>query len=220
MAKLLIVEDEKPIRNLIKRNLELVGHTCQAVGSGTEAWILIENQAFDLMVLDIMLPGKSGYELLERAREVQPGTPVIFLTAKESMGDRIRGLTLGADDYIVKPFEVRELLLRVRAILRRTRKEEESLCFDDIQVHFSSKKVYKNGAEVILTPKEYCLLETLLYNRNIVLSREKLIETVWGYDYQGDERTVDVHIRQLRSKLDLKDRLRTLYKMGYRFELT
>ncbi len=219
MAKLLIVEDEKPIRNLIKRNLELVGHTCHAVGNGTEAWILIENQTFDLMVLDIMLPGKSGYELLERAREVQPSTPVIFLTAKESMGDRLRGLTLGADDYIVKPFEIRELLLRVRAILRRTRKEEESLYFDDIQVHFSSKKVFKDGAEVILTPKEYSLLETLLYNRNIVLSREKLIETVWGYDYEGDARTVDVHIRQLRSKLDLKDRLKTLYKMGYRFEL-
>ncbi len=219
MARILIVEDEKPICNLLKRNLELVGHTCQAVGNGTEAWILIENQSFDLMVLDIMLPGKSGYELLARAREVQPDTPVVFLTAKESTGDRIKGLTLGADDYIVKPFEIRELLLRIRAILRRTHKEEESLRFDGIEVHFSSKKVYKDGLEVVLTPKEYFLLETLLYNRNIVLSREKLIETVWGYDYEGDARTVDVHIRQLRSKLDLKDRLKTLYKMGYRFEL-
>lgn len=220
MARILIVEDEKPIRNLLKRNLELVGHICQAVGSGTEACILIDNQIFDLMVLDIMLPGKSGYELLEQARQVQPDTPVIFLTAKESTGDRIKGLTLGADDYIVKPFEIRELLLRIRAILRRTRKEEESLRFDGIEVQFSSKKVFKNGMEVVLTPKEYCLLETLLYNRNIVLSREKLIETVWGYDYEGDARTVDVHIRQLRAKLELKDRLKTLYKLGYRFELT
>ena len=220
MAKILVVEDESPIRNLIRRNLELVGHTCVTAGSGTEACVLIDHQTFDLMVLDIMLPGKSGYELLEQARLVQPDTPVVFLTAKESAGDRIKGLTLGADDYIVKPFEIRELLLRIRAILRRTHKEESSLCFDDIQVQFSSKKVYKNGIEVILTPKEYCLLETLLHNRNIVLSREKLIETVWGYDYEGDERTVDVHIRQLRAKLDLKDRLKTLYKLGYRFELT
>ena len=220
MAKILVVEDESPIRNLIRRNLELVGHTCITAGSGTEACVLIDHQTFDLMVLDIMLPGKSGYELLEQARLVQPDTPVVFLTAKESAGDRIKGLTLGADDYIVKPFEIRELLLRIRAILRRTHKEESSLCFDDIQVQFSSKKVYKNGIEVILTPKEYCLLETLLQNRNIVLSREKLIETVWGYDYEGDERTVDVHIRQLRAKLELKDRLKTLYKLGYRFELT
>lgn len=220
MAKILVVEDESPIRNLIRRNLELVGHTCTTAGSGTEACVLMDHQTFDLMVFDIMLPGKSGYELLEQARLVQPDTPVVFLTAKESAGDRIKGLTLGADDYIVKPFEIRELLLRIRAILRRTHKEESSLCFDDIQVQFSSKKVYKNGIEVILTPKEYCLLETLLQNRNIVLSREKLIETVWGYDYEGDERTVDVHIRQLRAKLELKDRLKTLYKLGYRFELT
>lgn len=219
MAKILIVEDEKPIRNLIKRNLELVGHSCTDAGDGNEAWERIGREAFDLMIFDIMLPGKSGYELMEQVHKEQPDTPVIFLTARESIGDRLHGLSLGADDYIVKPFEIRELLLRVRAILRRTKKEEESLCFDGIEVRFSAKKVYLNGQEVILTPKEYSLLETLLRNRNIVLSREKLIETVWGYDYEGDTRTVDVHIRQLRSKLDLKDRLKTLYKMGYRFEL-
>lgn len=219
MAKILIVDDEQPIRNLIRRNLELVGHSCTDVGDGNEAWELIGREAFDLMIFDIMLPGKSGYELMERARKEQPDSPVIFLTAKESIGDRLHGLSLGADDYIVKPFEIRELLLRVRAVLRRTKKEEESLRFDGIEVQFFSKKVYMDGQEVILTPKEYSLLETLLRNRNIVLSREKLIETVWGYDYEGDTRTVDVHIRQLRSKLDLKDRLKTLYKMGYRFEL-
>lgn len=219
MAKILIVEDEKPIRNLIKRNLELVGHSCTDAGDGNEAWSLIIHETFDLMIFDIMLPGKSGYELMERAHKEQPDSPVIFLTAKESIGDRLHGLSLGADDYIVKPFEIRELLLRVRAVLRRTKKEEASLRFDGIEVQFFSKKVFKDGQEVILTPKEYSLLETLLHNRNIVLSREKLIETVWGYDYEGDTRTVDVHIRQLRSKLELKDRLKTLYKMGYRFEL-
>lgn len=221
MAKILIVEDEKPIRNLIKRNLELMGHTCMEASDGNEAAEIIMENPFDLMVFDVMLPGKDGFELLElvRSRMKRP-TPVIFLTAKESIDDRLKGLSLGADDYISKPFVLRELLLRVQAVLRRTMKEEESLFFDDIEVRFSSKKVFRKGIEVVLTPKEYFLLETLILNRNIVLSREKLLALVWGYDYEGESRTVDVHIRQIRAKLDLKDRLKTLYKMGYRFELT
>lgn len=221
MAKILIVEDEKPIRNLIKRNLELMGHTCMEASDGDEAAEIIMENPFDLMVFDVMLPGKDGFELLELVRlRLKLATPVIFLTAKESIDDRLKGLSLGADDYISKPFVLRELLLRVQAVLRRTMKEEESLFFDDIEVRFSSKKVFRKGLEVCLTPKEYCLLETLILNRNIVLSREKLLTLVWGYDYEGESRTVDVHIRQIRAKLDLKDRLKTLYKMGYRFELT
>lgn len=221
MAKILIVEDEKPIRNLIKRNLELMGHTCMEASDGNEAAEIIMENPFDLMVFDVMLPGKDGFELLELVRlRLKLATPVIFLTAKESIDDRLKGLSLGADDYISKPFVLRELLLRVQAVLRRTMKEEESLFFDDIEVRFSSKKVFRKGLEVCLTPKEYCLLETLILNRNIVLSREKLLTLVWGYDYEGESRTVDVHIRQIRAKLDLKDRLKTLYKMGYRFELT
>lgn len=221
MAKILIVEDEKPIRNLIKRNLELMGHTCMEASDGDEAAEIIMENPFDLMVFDVMLPGKDGFELLELVRlRLKLATPVIFLTAKESIDDRLKGLSLGADDYISKPFVLRELLLRVQAVLRRTMKEEESLFFDDIEVRFSSKKVFRKGLEVCLTPKEYCLLETLILNRNIVLSREKLLTLVWGYNYEGESRTVDVHIRQIRAKLDLKDRLKTLYKMGYRFELT
>ena len=221
MAKILIVEDEKPIRNLIKRNLELMGHTCMEASDGNVAAEIIMENPFDLMVFDVMLPGKDGFELLELVRiRMKRPTPVIFLTAKESIDDRLKGLSLGADDYISKPFVLRELLLRVQAVLRRTMKEEESLFFDDIEVRFSSKKVFRKGLEVCLTPKEYCLLETLILNRNIVLSREKLLTLVWGYDYEGESRTVDVHIRQIRAKLDLKDRLKTLYKMGYRFELT
>ena len=221
MAKILIVEDEKPIRNLIKRNLELMGHTCMEASDGNEAAEIIMENPFDLMVFDVMLPGKDGFELLELVRiRMKRPTPVIFLTAKESIDDRLKGLSLGADDYISKPFVLRELLLRVQAVLRRTMKEEESLFFDDIEVRFSSKKVFRKGLEVCLTPKEYCLLETLILNRNIVLSREKLLTLVWGYNYEGESRTVDVHIRQIRAKLDLKDRLKTMYKMGYRFELT
>lgn len=215
MARILIVEDEKPIRNLIKRNLELVGHTCVEAEDGNKASELIAKENLDLMLLDVMLPGKSGYDLIEQSR----GTPTIFLTAKESAADRIKGLSLGADDYIVKPFEMQELLLRVGAVLRRTQRDERFLRFDDIEVCFSSKKVFKNGEEISLTPKEYDLLETLLRNRNIALSREKLINAVWGFDYEGDTRTVDVHIRQIRAKLGLGDHLKTLYKTGYRFEV-
>ncbi len=215
MAKILIVEDERPIRNLIQRNLELVGHTCVGLSDGKDALEIMESDRFDLMIFDIMLPHASGYELITHAS----GTPVIFVTAKEGINDRLKGLSLGADDYIVKPFEIQELLLRVRAVLRRTKKEDERLNFDDVTIDFSAKKVFRSGSEVILTPKEYSLLETLILNRNIALSREKLIALVWGYDYEGDTRTVDVHIRQLRAKLGLSERLKTLYKTGYRFEL-
>lgn len=215
MAKILIVEDERPIRNLIQRNLELIGHTCIGAEDGKTAYSIMENDRFDLMILDVMLPEMSGFELSEQAK----GTPFIFVTAKEGINDRLKGLSLGADDYIVKPFEIQELLLRVRAVLRRTKKDDERLEFDDIIIDFSAKKVFRSGREMILTPKEYALLETLILNRNIALSRERLISLVWGYDYEGDTRTVDVHIRQLRAKLGLTERLKTLYKTGYRFEL-
>jgi DNA-binding response OmpR family regulator len=175
----------------------------------------MESERFDLLIFDIMLPGISGFELIGHA----DGTPTIFVTAKEGINDRLKGLSLGADDYIVKPFEIQELILRVRAVLRRTKKDDKQLDFDDIVIDFSAKKVFKNGLEAVLTPKEYSLLETLVLNRNIALSREKLINLVWGFDYEGDTRTVDVHIRQLRAKLGLTDRLKTLYKTGYRFEL-
>lgn len=215
MAKILVAEDEKPIRNLIMRNLELTGHTCTGAGDGLEASRLLETEQFDLLILDIMMPKLSGFEVFELAE----GTPVIFVTAKNRLDDRIKGLSLGADDYIVKPFEIQELLLRVKAVLRRTCREEHKLAFDEVVIDFSAKKVFLRGSEIVLTPKEYSLLETLVCNRNVALSRDKLISLVWGYDYEGDSRTVDVHIRQIRAKLELKDRLKTLYKTGYRFEL-
>jgi len=215
LAKILIAEDEHPIRNLIMRNLELVGHECIGAQDGAEALKLIETKQFDLMIFDVMLPKISGFELIRQVEK----TPVIFVTAKEGVSDRIKGLSLGADDYIIKPFEMQELLLRVRAVLRRTKKSEEKLDFDDISVDFSAKKVFRNDSEVVLTPKEYSLLETLILNRNIALSRERLISLVWGYDYEGDTRTVDVHVHQLKTKLGLTGRLKTLYKIGYRFEL-
>ncbi len=215
MARILIVEDERPIRHLMMKNLELVGHTCIGASDGKEALNLMETDHFDLMIFDVMLPEISGFELIEFSNN----TPVIFVTAKESVSDRLKGLTLGADDYIVKPFEMQELLLRTRAVLRRTKKAETKFAFDDIEINYSARKVFKSGKEVFLTPKEYALFETLVLNRNIALSREKLITLVWDYDYEGDSRTVDVHIRQIRVKLGLKDRLKTLYKTGYRLEI-
>lgn len=215
MARLLIVEDDKAIRNLIVKNLELIGHSCDYTDDGILALDMISSRNYDLLIFDVMLPNISGFELITNVNE----TPVIFVTAKDRSEDKIKGLTLGADDYLTKPFEMQELLLRVNAILKRTRTAEKVLNFDDIKIDFVAKRIYKNGLEVILTPKEYLLLETLILNRNIALSRDKLISLVWQFDYDGDTRTVDVHIRQLRLKLGLKNRLKTLYKMGYRFEL-
>lgn len=215
MASILIVEDERPINQLIAKNLRLVGYTCTQVYDGRAAVEVCANEHFDLMILDVMLPELSGFEVMEQVN----GIPVIFLTAKSGLNDRLNGLRLGADDYIVKPFEVLELIARVEAVLRRTNAAEQTVCFDDIKVDMHSKRVYKADKPVSLTPKEYSLLEALIRNRNLALSREKLIALAWSYDYVGETRTVDVHIQQLRNKLGLKERIKTVYKMGYRLEI-
>lgn len=215
MANILIVEDESNINNLMKRNLELVGHVCTQVFDGEKAADAISSNAYDLLILDVMLPGLSGFDLIQQTS----GTPVIFVTAKGGLEDRLRGLRLGADDYIVKPFEILELVARVDVVLRRTHAVSNSFAFDDIRVEFDSRKVYRNGEEVVLKPKEYELLEALIRNRNLALSREKLLNIVWDYDYAGDARTVDVHIQKLRKKLGLDERLKTVYKTGYRLEV-
>ena len=215
MANILIVEDEININDLIKRNLELVGHSCAQVFDGGKAADAIASGTYDLLILDVMLPGFSGFDLIKQT----DGTPVIFVTAKGGLEDRLRGLRLGADDYIVKPFEILELVARVDVVLRRTHALSNSFSFDDIRVEFDSRKVFKNGAEVGLRPKEYELLEALIRNRNLALSREKLLSIVWDYDYAGDARTVDVHIQKLRKKLGLDERLKTVYKTGYRLEV-
>ncbi len=215
MAKILIIEDEKAINDLIKFNLELVDHKCCQIYDGKEGLELALTQHYDLIILDIMLPRLSGFEIMKRIN----GTPVIFLTAKTSDSDKIKGLRLGADDYITKPFNITELVERVQAVLRRTMKVLSFFEFDDIKVDFASKTVYKSGTEITLKPKEYELFEVLVSNRNIAMTREKLISLVWGYDFEGESRTVDVHIQRLRLKLGLSDRLKTVYKLGYRLEI-
>jgi DNA-binding response OmpR family regulator len=162
-----------------------------------------------------MLPGIDGFEVIKRI----PSTPVIFLTAKDGLEHRLNGLSLGADDYIIKPFEMLELLARVEAVLRRTKKHITSFRLDNVIVDLTSRTVKVGGFDINLSPREFELLEVLIKNQNIALSREKLLELAWGYDYYGETRTVDTHIQKLRSKLGWENRIKTLYKLGYRFEV-
>ena len=214
MAEILIVEDEFSINELIRRNLNLTGHHCTQAFDGLSAAHLLENGKFDLLVLDIMLPGLDGWQVFERAS----GTPTIFLTAKSELTDKLKGLAMGADDYLTKPFQMLELAARVEAVLRRTKKEETEFVLGGMRCDFERHQVFLNDTAVECTPKEYELLEVLIRNRNIALSREKLLDLVWGYDFDGGTRTVDVHIQRLRRKLHLENHIKTVYKLGYRLE--
>ncbi len=213
MATILIAEDERPINELIKRNLHLVGHSTVQVFDGKAALEAVEVQDFDLVLLDVMLPEYSGFEVKER---LPSELPVIFVTAKTGLNSRLQGLGLGADDYLEKPFEILELLARVAAVLRRTHKSQRLFELEDCVVKLDMRRVFVLGEEVFLTPQEFELLSVLIKNRNLALSREKLLDLAWGYDYEGDTRTVDVHIQKLRKKLRLEERLQTVYKLGYR----
>jgi DNA-binding response OmpR family regulator len=215
LATILIVEDEIPINNLIAKNLELTGHTPICAYDGATGREILESNPPDLAILDVMLPELSGFDLIHFAGNV----PVIFVTAKNALDDRLTGLSLGADDYIVKPFAMQELLARVNTVLRRTRRHTTVICFDGLTVDLARRLVFRSGEMVNLTPKEFALLEALINHRNLALTREKLISLVWTFVYEGDTRTVDVHIQQLRQKLGLKDRIKTVYKVGYRLEL-
>lgn len=216
MAEILIVEDELSINELIRRNLNLTGHHCTQAFDGLSAVNLLENGKFDLIVLDIMLPKLSGYHVFERVS----GTPTIFLTAKSELSDKLKGLAMGADDYLTKPFQMLELAARVEAVLRRTKKADTGFTLGDLRCDFERHQVFLNETPVECTPKEYELLEVLIKNRNIALSREKLLDMVWGYDFEGGTRTVDVHIQRLRHKLHLENRIKTVYKLGYRLEVS
>lgn len=215
MAKILVVEDEQVINDLIVKHLSLVGHVCFSAYEGVEALSLIREYQPDLIILDVMLPGLDGFDLAKLITNV----PIIFVTAKSNLDDKLKGLSLGAEDYIVKPFEMQELLARVRVVLRRTKRDINEFTIDGLLIDFNARKVFRDGEEVVLTPKEFALLETLVQNRNIALTREKILRLVWTYDYEGDTRTVDVHVQKLRQKLDLKDRIKTIYKVGYRLEI-
>jgi two-component system alkaline phosphatase synthesis response regulator PhoP len=217
MRKILIVDDEEKIRELIRMNLELAGYKCDEAEDGEMALEKLNKFSPDLALLDIMLPKKNGYEIAQSF--IKQNVPIIFLTAKDSVTDKVKGLKLGADDYIVKPFESMELLARIEVVLRRTGKFSDVFEYRNIKVDFAKREVFKNNEKIEMTAQEFELLKVLIQNKNLALSREKLLESAWGYDYYGDTRTVDMHIQRLRKKLSWDDIIVTVYKYGYRLEI-
>lgn len=215
--RVLIVEDEKPINELIEMSLSQRGFDCTCAYDGLTAADLLQDNSFDLVLLDIMLPGVDGYELMEYIRGLD--TPAIFITAKGSVEDRVKGLRMGADDYITKPFAIVELLARVETVLRRYNKGEQNYNVGDVAIDTVSRMVKKAGVPVELTLKEYELLLLFVRNRNIALFRETIFQRVWQSDYMGDTRTIDLHVRRLRKKLGWEEELKTVYKIGYRLEI-
>lgn len=214
--KILIVEDDDGISNLININLNMVGYETKQEFDGKKALETIKKEKFDLIIMDIMLPGIDGFEIMQKIKDMK--VPVIFLTAKNSVIDKVKGLKLGAEDYMVKPFETVELIARIEVILRRYGKSEDYLEFKDLKVYEDERVVKKSDVEVELTLKEFELLILLIKNKNIALSREQILEKVWGYEYFGETRTVDTHVQRLRKKLGLLDNIKTVYKVGYRLE--
>lgn len=216
MPKILIVEDDQTISKLIAASLSISGYESVPCFDGNEAVHMVRNEEFDLILLDIMLPGLDGFQVMEKIRET--GTPVIFLTAMGDVSDRVKGLKSGAEDYIVKPFEPLELLARIEIVLRRFNREQKNLSFRDITVNMEERSV-RRGSEIIdLAPKEYDLLVLFLKHQNVALSRDKILMDVWECSANIETRTVDNHVQRLRKKLGLEDCLKTVFKVGYRLE--
>lgn len=222
-----LVEDEIHIQELVKYNLEAGGYSVSTFGSGEEMLSNCESVIPDMFILDLMLPGIDGYEILKRIRQNNrlKNLPIIMLTAKSEEFDRVLGLELGADDYITKPFSIRELTARVKSLFRRTDMSNENVQViikaGDITIDTERHEVYKGEKRLEFTLKEYELLKILIQNKGKVLSRDLLLEKVWGYDYYGETRTVDVHIRYLRQKIEEDDSnpqyIETVRGVGYRF---
>ena len=217
MIKILIVDDEKPICDLIDMNLTAAGYSCVAVQDGLAAIDAVERNTFDLVLLDIMLPGADGYDVMEYIRPFK--VPVIFISAKHEVKDRVKGLKLGADDYLIKPFDVTELLARVEAVLRRYNKSEKKLTVGEIERDMEARRVTRSGNPVPLTSKEFDLLMLFAENRNVALFRENLYEKVWDDEYYANSRTLDLHVQRLRRKLGWEKNLVAVYKVGYRLEI-
>lgn len=223
MTKILVVDDEITIRETLQYNLEKEDYEVVTAADGTEALDVARAQEPDLIILDLMLPGLDGLSVCRAIRKEQD-VPIIMLTARTGEMDKIVGLESGADDYVVKPFSLGELLARVRAVLRRApaTRRQDVLEAGDLRLDLIARRVTFGDEEISLTPKEFDLLAELMRNRGVVLSRDLLLSKVWGYDYLGDSRTVDVHIRWLREKIEEDpsnpERIQTVRGVGYRFE--
>ena len=215
MLQILVVEDEHSISNLIKVNLTRAGYACDCAYDGLAAVDMLDKKPYDLVLLDIMLPGADGYEIMDYIVPLE--IPVIFLTAKASVADRVKGLRMGADDYLTKPFEIIELLARVESVLRRYHKTEQVLTEGDLVIDTASRTVTKKGETISLTKKEFDLLLLFVRNKNIALYRETIYERIWGGEYMGDSRTVDLHVQRMRKKAGLEEQIQTVYRVGYRY---
>lgn len=215
MNKILIVDDEQSIADMIKLCLSKNSYICEAVYNGMEATKLIEEKHYDLILLDIMLPDIDGYDLIEYIKQFE--IPVIFITAKTTVSDRVKGLKLGAEDYISKPFDLEELLARVATVLRRFNKTEQIISIGKIRIDTLSRNVSLENKTISLPAKEYDLLLFLIRNKNIALYRETIFEQVWQEPYFGNTRTIDLHIQRLKKKLNLGEAIEAIYKIGYKF---
>ena len=218
MKKILVLEDEANIRSFVVINLNRAGYETIEAGTGEEALEQLRlNPDVRVALLDIMLPGIDGYELLDYIKTTE--MPVIFITAMGTLDDKVKGLRAGADDYITKPFEMIELLARVETVLRRYHKVGGTFEIFDTVIDVPSRTVTKQGKQIMLTLKEFELLLFLVRNKNIALYRETIYENIWQNEYMGDGRTVDLHIQRLRKKLHWEDKIKTVYKVGYRLEV-
>lgn len=219
MIKIMVVEDEENLRNIIVRILKKNGYIVYEAKDGEQALDTFYKTPIDLALLDIMLPKKDGLEVCAEIRQTSD-IPIIFLTARDTEYDELEGFNLGADEYITKPFSNNILLTRIEAILKRcTQKVKDEITDDKIKISYREHAVYEDKVRITLTPKEFDLLSYIIQNKGITLSREQILKSVWGYDYEGDERTVDTHIKCIRLKLKtLKDKIKTIHKVGYRYE--
>lgn len=216
MINILIIEDDENIAKVIKATLQMVNYDSFCCYDGKSGMAEAVKGGYDVILLDIMLPEMSGFEVMERIKGC--GTPVIFLTAMQDVTDKVHGLRLGAEDYIVKPFEALELLARIDVVLRRSNKTQNILTYEDIVVDISRHTATQNGNIIQLTPKEFDVLVYFLQHTDIAITKECLLSNVWGYEFAGESRTVDIHVQQLRRKLNLKDKLITIPKLGYRLD--
>lgn len=216
MIKILVAEDDRNIAKLIEAAVSIGGYQVECASDGDEALQKINSSLYDLILLDVMMPNKDGFEVLTAIKDRD--IPVIFLTAMGDVGHKVMGLRLGAEDYIVKPFEAIELLARIEVVLRRRHKTKSILTYDEITVDTDAHTVTKDGEIITLTPKEFEVLVFFIQNVDSAISRERLLSSVWGYEFRGESRTVDIHVQQLRRKTGLAGRLVTIPKLGYRLE--
>ena len=217
MIQVLIVEDEKPISSLIRLSLTKEGCACTCAYDGAQAADLLERNRYDLILLDVMLPEVDGFELMEYIRPLE--IPVIFLTARSSVRDRVKGLRLGAEDYIIKPFETIELLARIDVVLRRYKKRDAVLEVGGLRIDTGSMQVWRGGEEISLTKTEYELLLLFARNPRRAMYRETIYERVWGGEYPFGSKTVDLHVQRLRKKVGWESQLKAVNKVGYRLEV-